>query len=360
MGGQKEPVEKFAELLLSHARDFVEDEGLPKYRLPNWIDGCDIKTGKIDNTYIIQFKPNNKDTTSYFGQVMSDTCLFLDISQESPEEQTSPIAPVGWTSGDAITIFGTQNGSGITDTGETPRIFEFPNDGIHLPVFLVHIFMKYKPNEYVANAGVVPFGVFIHESDLAYRDDLFEMCISEIETILSHIFASDIGDYYQSRDSKETALTIGRDRSVIVLGSYSDTEKPDLVETRDLIRSRGYHAELVEELDEHPMMSLQEKVNHWTSASRFSVMIDDKPSGHLTEYEIAKENRTILALLRPKNSGSSWTFGDEPIVDINHINVFEYNETPLEVVDEAIDWAESIAQKRVESYNEHYPWRASE
>ena len=48
--------------------------------------------------------------------------------------------------------------------------------------------------------------------------------------------------------------------------------------------------------------------------------------------------------------------GDEPLVDYNFIRIFKFENSPLEVLDEAVGWAESLVRERIERYREHYPW----
>jgi hypothetical protein len=74
---------------------------------------------------------------------------------------------------------------------------------------------------------------------------------------------------------------------------------------------------------------------------------------------ILKEQRSILAFLRPLGSGSTFMIGDAALVDINYIRIFEFESSPIEVLDEAIDWAESLARVRSETYNKAYPWRTN-
>ena len=77
---------------------------------------------------------------------------------------------------------------------------------------------------------------------------------------------------------------INHDNGVIVLGSYEEPHKSELLQIRDSLRQLKFDAHLIEDLPETPLMSLPDKVRFWTSASRFSVMIDRNPSGHLTEF----------------------------------------------------------------------------
>ncbi|GEM_PF-6820812 len=145
--------------------------------------------------------------------------------------------------------------------------------------------------------------------------------------------------------------------SVIVLGSYSNTELPWLLEVRDSLRARGYDAELIKDLPDIQMLSNEEKVRLFTASSRFLVMVDRSASGHIAEYIIVREQRSILALLRPLKTGSTWMIGDDPWVDSNYIKLFEFEQSPNGVMDQAVRWAEGMAQLRASAYDKGYPWR---
>lgn len=144
---------------------------------------------------------------------------------------------------------------------------------------------------------------------------------------------------------------------VIVLGKDNGPELQDLVLVRDYLRGRGYDAQLIKELPEISMMTNEEKVRLWTLSSRFCVMVDQVAAGHIAEYVIVREQRSILAVLRPVRSGSTWMIGDDPWVDVNFIRIFEFEQTPVSALDNAIGWAEQIALTRSGTYDTAYPWR---
>jgi hypothetical protein len=144
---------------------------------------------------------------------------------------------------------------------------------------------------------------------------------------------------------------------VIVLGKDDAASVPGLKQLRDLLRSQRYEATLIKDLAEIPMMSNEEKVRLWAMTSRFCVMLDDAPAGHIAEYVFLRDQRTILALLRPCGTGSTYMIGDDPLVDLNYVNVFEYDASPLSVMGSAISWAEEVAKKREAAYGTAYPWR---
>lgn len=145
--------------------------------------------------------------------------------------------------------------------------------------------------------------------------------------------------------------------SVIVLGKDNGPELEPMLQVRDYLRSRSYDAWLIKELPEIAMLTNEEKVRLYTLSARFNVMIDQTAAGHIVEYLINREDRSILAVLRPVRSGSTWMIGDDPLVDVNFIKIFEFEGTPVQQVDNAIQWAEKIAQARADAYNKAYPWR---
>ena len=105
------------------------------------------------------------------------------------------------------------------------------------------------------------------------------------------------------------------------------------------------------------MMSNEEKVRVWTLVSRFVVMLDRSPSGHIAEYMMLREQRAILALLRERGCGSTYMIGDDTLRDLNFVKVFEFEHTPFGVLDAVIDWAEKFALDRSSAYGKAYPWR---
>jgi len=49
--------------------------------------------------------------------------------------------------------------------------------------------------------------------------------------------------------------------------------------------------------------------------------------------------------------------GDESIADINYIKIFEFETSPLQIIDTAMDWAEELVKNRIQGYKKAYPWR---
>ncbi|MFL6482819.1 MAG: hypothetical protein ACJ70R_07825 [Nitrososphaera sp.] len=142
------------------------------------------------------------------------------------------------------------------------------------------------------------------------------------------------------------------------MGTDSDNfHLSELLRIRDSLRIKGYQADLIKDLPEIPMMSNSDKVRLWTMASHFCIMVDRTPSGHIAEYEILRSQRIIFALILPEEKGSTRMIGDDSLVDVNHIGLFNFGSSPLQVLEDVITWAEQRAKARQDAYDREYPWR---
>jgi len=398
--GDYEIVEKIAKRILKYAREYANSSGLNPRRLPDWVKSAKVLVGKVYETYVFLFQPSstNKDKIIYKGQIKSDLCLFLDLPDlttrnvsvrvippmgtvpgnegiifigggEIDREKTTftldrPLYPLsGWTltkrEGRGRILFrgeGKKITTIIFDFTGLPEMFDLSKEEVNAPIFLANFFMRYKPEGVAIAVGFVPFAAMIHENDLAFNEYIFDICQLRVEDVLNYTHNTPIGDYYEYKSNRESILRITLEKSVIVLGSYKDKWKHELEQIRDYLKTEGYDSALLEELPEHPVWTQQEKVNFWTNAARFCVVVDREASGHLTEFEVLKHNRTITALLRSRQGGSTWMIGDEPLADYNFIRVFEFEKSPLEVIGEAVRWSESLVKERIKQYKKYYPW----
>jgi hypothetical protein len=262
------------------------------------------------------------------------------------------------------------HGSRMVLSTAQPAFFDCGFAGYHGPRMLWDLFFELSPEAATfgpVEVRFIPFGIYLHEQDLASIPHVWQRLGPHILDHLAAIHDSPAGDYYARLNTRTTALTrsgrslaLAKESGVIVLGSYSPADLlRELTQVRDALRLRGYDAQLIQNLPELAMMSNEEKVRLWTMASRYCVMVDRSASGHIAEFMILKEQRSILALLRPLGSGSTFMIGDAALVDINYIHIFEFKDSPIEVLDEAINWAEGLAKVRSEAYNKAYPWRTS-
>jgi hypothetical protein len=161
---------------------------------------------------------------------------------------------------------------------------------------------------------------------------------------------SNLGEVFQSLIEK-------REQTVIVLGSYEEPHKEELENLVQILEGKGYDANLVEDLPELEEKSLKQKVALAMLMSKFNIMIDREPSGHLVEYEIARRQGSVMARLVPKRGGSTMMIEGEEETDSENCSKFEFSKDPEGVLDSAIEWAEERVEERREAFNEKYPWR---
>jgi hypothetical protein len=331
-------------------------------RLPKWIRAAGIRTAKLNNTrlFLLEDSIGDKDTFNDFGTVKSDLQFFLRLpaqipktaSFQVPKKASGLVLMVGEYGSNERVILNIKASSSGT------ALFNAGYVDYHAPISLVNICLRLNVEEDVLGVCFIPFALYVHDIDFVDDPDNFWVkCKPWIQDMLLGLSNSPTGDYYEQTTESKSSIWKTKENSTIVFGKYTGLEKNDLLHVRDHLISKNYDAHLLEELPEHPSMSMEEKVRFWSSATRFSVMIDREPSGALVEYQLLKDGRVVLALLRQKGEFSTRMIGDEPLVDMNYIRIFEFETSPLEVIDEAIAWAEEVVKKRINAYGKLYPWR---
>jgi hypothetical protein len=326
-----------------------------------------VKVGRLPTSLILLVDDSlTEESFAYAGKVSSDLQLLVGCAAFQPRASCLPAR----TDTDLILLVGTRKKRSSTVLkvcAKHASLFDAGYGGYHSPTALMNLFVQVAPGARTEGAGregaatvamrFVPFALYVHEDDLAGVDALWARCSTVIEDVLRSMCESEIGTFYQSLAAPHEVFQATKQTSVIVLGGYDGRELDELCEVRDYLRSRGYDARLISELPEVPMMSNEEKVRLWTLASRFSVMVDRSPGGHIAEYEILKSQSSVLALLRPAGGGSTYMIGDNHLADVNFISLFEFEETPLHCLDDAVAWAEEFVAHRATTYDPLYPWR---
>jgi hypothetical protein len=144
------------------------------------------------------------------------------------------------------------------------------------------------------------------------------------------------------------------DSSVTVLGSYSGASKGELREVQQELEKRGYDANISEDLPDDSRKKLRQNIATHIMLSKFCIMIDKEPSGHIREYDIAKDLDAVLARITPKDGGSTQMIKTNP--DVNNIETFEYVSDPMERLSDAVEWAVTYVDEREEQNLEKWDW----
>jgi hypothetical protein len=337
----------FVSHFLQEVRRLVESQKLKAERLPKWVTSAHVEIGKLNNSNVFLFEDSaiDKDEVLFVGEFCSDLQFFLRLPEYLVTGASFP-APKEGSIGMTI-LLGEydQNGKVIFDiVSPSSALFNVGYVPYHIPMSLTNIVIQLNPLGSVVAIRFIPFALYVHDKDLADFEGFWRRACKSMQNVLLSLHNSKAGDYYQQLVERRHVFLLNKEHTAIIFGKYGKEEIKELFQVRDYL-SKSYDAHLLIELPEHPSMSLEEKVKLWASASRFCVMVDREPSGHLVEYPYLKNSVTVLALLRPKSGGSTSMIEDES-VNFPFIKVFKFEKTPLEVIDATVTWAESFIRKR--------------
>ncbi len=311
----------------------------------------------FDETVLLLFEDtSDSDDFRTIGAVDSDAQLFFGVDVPTPNLVGIDLAIVPWPDGSAlITDPVLEVPAKIHMVGEVPAFYR--SSGPHGPLFLFNIMLAHDPESKGVVAGrFVGFAAYLHTSD---AKDPWPLLRERVMTTLRATAQAPAGRVYETRRAPTEALVQSKARSVIVLGKDTGAELDELLRVRDYLRGLGYEARLIKDLPEIGPMSNEQKVRLFAQLSRFCVMVDRVPAGHIAEYGHLKDQRTTLAFLRPRGSGSTYMIGDADLVDLNYIRRFEFDGRAETVLAEAVAWAEGIERARESAYGAAYPWRGS-
>jgi hypothetical protein len=227
----------------------------------------------------------------------------------------------------------------------------------------------------------LPFKLTRQPSNVFIKDMRFE--INSRKRIVTY------GELYSSRDvenwSRERAITRAKDevlaglvelnrshakgisideyiskykeKTVLLLGDYSETGLQRLEVIGDALKKLGYEPLLIKDIQSHPHQDISQQVIAIGAISRFIVVDDSSKSGHLVEIEICKKNNWTTILLRAEGRGGTWmTAGASEFSKV--ILEKEYSlRFPEKDILEATLWAENILKNIETRFAEIYPFR---
>lgn len=362
MAISEDTARKAIEFFLERARREVQQRSLSEARLPRWLVEAHVRIGWVRDSLIAVFDDSSTgDIYVLRGPVGADSVVLFDSTDFSP---TGASLRARRDVQGLILLVGSGVGTTLNLISDRPALFDCGHFGYHSPHAVANLFIQHTPAgpEVGPVAGrFVPFVLYVYATDFATDAPVWNPAYEVLMDHFQGVHDSRDGDFYEQRyrEGRKLATTVQnlKKSSVIILGSYANSHLRELRQVRDYLTKRGYDAMLIKDLPEAPEMSMPDKVRFWTGSARFCVMVDRDPSGHLVEYQIILQQQSILVLLRPRASRSTYMIGEEQLANVNHIRVFEFQESPLTELDHAIDWAEKLAAERAKAYSEAYPWR---
>lgn len=161
----------------------------------------------------------------------------------------------------------------------------------------------------------------------------------------------------KSHTRLEDYVSSFRKKNVLVLGSYEPDGKSRLLSISAALEETGYEPVLVEDIPDFEHYDLRQKVVAIGAVSRFIVIDDSSPSGHLNEVELCSTNRWVTIILRKHKCHTSWITAGASLTS-NVILETDYDpETPLPAIQKATRWAEDRLKELKDKLNNLYPWR---
>jgi hypothetical protein len=168
-----------------------------------------------------------------------------------------------------------------------------------------------------------------------------------IERIKENV-SSEVGENMEEKANRAKVFSAAKGKSIIILGNYESPHYDELISIRDYLINKhsNYESNLIVDFPEIDGLSTRQKVSQYCMVSRFSIMVDRDPSGHLIEFADMEKLKIILAILRQKGKSSTSMMNDH-LNELTHIKIFEFSSSPLEVIDQAVEWAEAFVQQRI-------------
>jgi hypothetical protein len=175
------------------------------------------------------------------------------------------------------------------------------------------------------------------------------------DEVLAALFQSQRAE--KANKKIEEYVSSFREKMVLLLGTYDSVGESRLRSIATCLEELGYDPVLVKDIPDFEHYDLTQKVNVIGGVSRFIIIDDTSPSGHLTEFEVCRSNRWVTLLLRANGIHSTWMTAGASIAS-NVILEASYDPSnPKPAVEESTKWAEKCLSELEKKFNALYPWR---
>lgn len=150
-----------------------------------------------------------------------------------------------------------------------------------------------------------------------------------------------------SPDRLADLVAAAKTGAVLLLGKDTDEGLARLKAIQEVLEAKGLACVLLKEQPEVEEAGLVPKFLIYASMTRFVVVENSEPSGHLFELGILKNLEAVTILLQEQGRGAS-RMPDDSLAKNPLVRVFRYRPSTLPaVIDKACDWAEARLQKNV-------------
>lgn len=145
--------------------------------------------------------------------------------------------------------------------------------------------------------------------------------------------------------------------SVLLLGKDTGESLELLKEIQAELEALGYFVYLIKEQPDKLGESIIQKVLRYALSSKFIIVENSEPSGHLYEIpHVTKMAECVTALLQQEGKGATWMFEDVYAKSQN-CRKFTYQPDALgAVVRAAAEWAEGFSKQFADYQKQALPW----
>lgn len=145
--------------------------------------------------------------------------------------------------------------------------------------------------------------------------------------------------------------------SVLILGKDTGDGLEKLKSIATELEKLGYYTYIIKEQPDKIGESIIQKVLRFALSSKFIIIENSEPSGHLYEIpHVTKMAESVTAVLQEKGKGATWMFEDA-YAKHEHWKKFLYTSDTLEnEVKKAVTWAEEFIREFGQFQKATLPW----
>jgi len=145
--------------------------------------------------------------------------------------------------------------------------------------------------------------------------------------------------------------------SVLVLGKDTGAGLDRLKRIAAKLEELGYYTYIIKEQPDRAGESVVQKVMRYALSSKFVLIENTEPSGHLYEIpHVAKAAECVTVVLQESGKGATWMFEDA-YAKHRHWQKLTYEDAELErAVEEAAAWAERFVTEFADYQIDTLPW----
>jgi hypothetical protein len=152
-------------------------------------------------------------------------------------------------------------------------------------------------------------------------------------------------------------LILENSDSVLILGKDTGEALQRLQDIASKLQELGYYTYIIKEQPDKAGESVVQKVMRYALSSKFIIIENTEPSGHLYEIpHVAKSAECVTVVLQEEGKGATWMFEDA-YAKHRHWHKIVYNRDELHSsVEQAAEWAEKFVREFASYQVSKLPW----